>query len=264
MPKTQIVIATHKKYNMPKDELYIPLQVGADGKPDLGYQRDNTGDNISSKNQGYCELTGLYWAWKNLNSDYIGLVHYRRHFGRKKSNNLDVCVIHNADIDKYLDKINVFVPKKRKYYIETLYSHYTHTHYGSQLDETRTIIDENCSEYLSSFDNVIKQSYGYMFNMVIMRKDYLDCYCSWLFPILFELEKRVDVSELSDFQKRFYGRISEIMLNVWLDKQLKTGFIKKSEIMELPYFMVDRTNWWKKGITFLKAKYFGIKYEESF
>ena len=86
-----IVVATHKKYRMPNDPLYLPVHVGAEGKKDakgrpldFGYQKDNEGDNISLKNPRYCELTGIYWAWKNLECDYIGLVHYRRYFGGKE------------------------------------------------------------------------------------------------------------------------------------------------------------------------------------
>lgn len=92
-PTVKIIVATHKKYEMPQDAMYLPLHVGAEGKTDqngnpldLGYQKDNTGENISNKNAAYCELTGLYWAWKNLDTDYTGLAHYRRHFGKKKSN----------------------------------------------------------------------------------------------------------------------------------------------------------------------------------
>ena len=79
MKDVKIIIATHKEYRMPKDKVYLPLQVGAEGKKSIGYKKDNTGKNISEKNPFFCELTGLYYAWKNLKYDYIGLVHYRRH-----------------------------------------------------------------------------------------------------------------------------------------------------------------------------------------
>ena len=76
----KILVATHKKYRMPEDNIYLPIQVGAEGKQSFGFQRDDAGENISSANPRMCELTAVYWAWKNLNADYIGLVHYRRHF----------------------------------------------------------------------------------------------------------------------------------------------------------------------------------------
>ena len=268
----KIIIATHKKYLMPKDDLYLPVHVGAEGKTDtagkeldLGYQKDNIGENISIKNPSFCELTGLYWAWKNLDYDYIGLAHYRRHFANKsKSKNIFDRVIKKSEIEPLLDKEKVFVPKKRRYYIETLYSHYAHTHYAEQLDKTREIIAEKYPDYIASYDKVIKRTYGYMFNMMIMKKDLFDAYCSWLFDILFELENRIDMPELDYFQGRYYGRVSEIIFNVWLDYQVKTGVIKKDEIEELPYIHMERINWWKKGTAFLKAKYSGKKYNGSF
>ena len=81
--KVTVVVAAHKPYAMPNDPLYLPLHVGAEGKEPFGFTGDNTGDHISAKNPTFCELTGLYWAWKNLDADYIGLAHYRRHFGGK-------------------------------------------------------------------------------------------------------------------------------------------------------------------------------------
>ena len=80
----KILVAAHKQYWMPEDSVYLPLHVGAEGKPDLGYTKDNTGENISAKNPNFCELTGLYWAWKNLEADYVGLVHYRRYLPVRK------------------------------------------------------------------------------------------------------------------------------------------------------------------------------------
>lgn len=132
--RVQIIIATHKKYRMPDDEMYLPLHVGAEGKTDefgnpldLGYVKDNSGDNISELNPGFCELTGLYWAWKNLDADYIGLAHYRRHFARTRGGDVWNRVLTYKDLEPYLGIVKVFVPKKRRYVIETLYSHYEHT-----------------------------------------------------------------------------------------------------------------------------------------
>ena len=246
--------------------MYIPLHVGAEGKNlDLGYTKDNTGDHISGLNSSFCELTGLYWAWKNLQSDYIGLVHYRRHFSlEKKGKDPFENIMTYSQISQYLDQIKIFTPSKRKYYIETLYSHYAHSHYAEHLDQTRKIVEEKYPEYLKSYDKVMKQTYGYMFNMMIMQKEWFDRYCEWLFDILFELKNRVDMPELSTFQARFYGRVSEIIFNVWLDHQIQSKAIKPSEVMEIPCIHMEKINWLKKGGSFLKAKFMGKKYEGSF
>ena len=267
----KIVVATHKKYTMAGDPMYLPLHVGAEGKTDadgneldFGYVKDNTGDNISALNPSFCELTGLYWAWKNLKEDYIGLVHYRRYLCLHKTSDPFDGVLKHSELAPMLEDTSVFVPKKRKYYIETLYSHYAHTHYADHLDQTREIIREKYPMYLPSYDKVIRQRSGYMFNMMILRRELLDQYCAWLFDILFALRERIDAPEMSAFQARFYGRISEIIFNVWLDYQLETGAIERSALRELPYIYMEKINWWKKGTAFLRAKLFGTKYEGSF
>ena len=268
----KIIVAAHKKYKMPKDSLYLPLHVGAEEKKnsdgtliDIGYIKDNTGDNISTLNSSFCELTGLYWAWKNLDYDYIGLVHYRRHFSLKsKGKDAFDNILTMDEILPMLGTIKIFVPSKRKYYIESLYSHYSHTHYASQLDETRNILLDKYPEYIISFDKVVNRTYGYMFNMMIMEKHLLNEYCTWLFDILFELKKRINTLELSSFQQRCYGRISEIIFNVWLDYQLKTNNINEKEIKELRWIYIEKTNWVKKGSAFLQAKFFKKKYSNSF
>lgn len=268
----KIIIATHKKYQMPNDELYLPVHVGAEGKYDeqgksidLGYTKDDTGENISGKNAAFCELTGLYWIWKNLKADYVGLAHYRRHFSyAKKSNNPFQNILNSEEANKLIAEFRVIVPKKRKYYIETLYSHYAHTHYAEHLDITREIISEIYPDYLKAYDKVVNRTYGYMFNMMIMEKKLLDEYCQWLFTILFELEKRCGKQELSFFQGRFYGRVSEIIFNVWLERQIETGSIKQSEIKEINCIYTEKIKWGKKIISFLQAKFFHKKYEGSF
>lgn len=276
MDKTQndisvkIIVATHKKYQMPTDKIYLPLYVGAergkhDGKNplDLDYQKDNVGENISELNSSFCELTGLYWAWKNLDADYIGLVHYRRHFSIKRKKGFGNVLTYN-ELQPFLGKVKIFVPDKRRYYIESLYSHYAHTHYANQLDETRKVISEKYPDYIGSFDEVMKQTCGYMFNMMIMERKLLDEYCSWVFDILFELRKRIDTQELSVYQGKYCGRISEIIFNVWLEQKIRSNKLKRSDVMEIPYAYMEKVNWRKKGVAFLKAKFMGKKYKRSF
>lgn len=88
----KVLVATHKKYCMPAERIYLPIQVGKAGKESLGYQGDDIGDNISWKNPSYCELTGAYWGWKNLQCDYVGLCHYRRYFLKKYSRGGGSCL----------------------------------------------------------------------------------------------------------------------------------------------------------------------------
>lgn len=296
MANAKIIIATHKKYRMPDDPLYLPLHVGAEGKKDadgnpldLGYVKDNTGDNISEKNSEYCELTGLYWAWKNLDADYLGMVHYRRYFGSDKikvsplngvlasvQNKVHLekipakdpfdCILTSEEFFPMLDSYDVFVPRKRNYYIETIYSHYSHTHYEEHLIETRRILLSKYPEYVEGYDKVLNARKAHMFNMCIMRRDLMERYCAWLFSVLFELEKRTAKknANLSVFQSRFYGRVSEILFNVWLDRQIRDGMIDPERIKELPFIYMEPIDWWKKGTSFLKAKYFGKKYQGSF
>ena len=262
MKNIKVIVATHKKYQMPTDDLYFPVHVGAEEKEDLGYIKDNEGDNISTKNPSFCELTGLYWAWKNLKADYIGLVHYRRYFFLKKKHYKsekekfeNVLTLNEAD--KLLDEADIILPKKRKYYIENLYSHYKHTMYVEPLDETRKIIEEKYPEYLGEFDKLHNRTSAHMFNMFIMKKNILDGYCKWLYNILFELEKRLGQTSYDQFHARFYGRISELLLDVYIETN-------KLQYKEIPVMDMQNINWWKKGKSFLKAKFFGKKYEKSF
>ncbi len=262
MKDITIIVATHKKYQMPEDKLYLPLHVGAEGKESIGFNGDNTGKNISSKNPFFCELTGLYWAWKNLKSDYIGLVHYRRHLtiqkrvGKKVEEKFkNVLTLKQAS--ELLKDIDIILPNKRKYYIENLYDHYKHTMFIEPLDETRKIIEEKYPKYLSEFDKLHTRTSAHMFNMFIMKKEILSDYCSWLFDILFELEKRMENKKYDSFHSRFYGRVSELLLDVYIN----TNNLKYKEI----YFMdMEKVDWVKKGTSFLKAKFLGKKYDKSF
>ena len=253
--KIRIIVATHKKYWMPDDEIYLPLHVGAEGKKDaegndldFGYAKDNTGDNISKKNPNYCELTGLYWAWKNLDADYIGLAHYRRHFSSSRITfDKKQKVITKAELEKALSGYEVIVPKPRNYWIETNYSQYAHAHHAIDLDTTRTILAERYPTYVAAFDKSMKRTVGHRFNMFIMTRERLSEYCTWLFDVLFELERRLDISSYSKNDSRVFGFVSERLLDVWLE----TNAVR---YREMGYVFMEKQNWFVKGYRFISRK----------
>ena len=89
--KIKILVCCHKPCELPQDNIFLPIHVGAAiSDMSLGILRDDqlngeSCDNISDKNRTFCELTAIYWAWKNIKKlypdlQYIGLNHYRRFF----------------------------------------------------------------------------------------------------------------------------------------------------------------------------------------
>jgi len=263
--KIKIAVAAHKPYPMPEDPMYVPVFAGASKAvvaiPE-GWERDDTGDNISEKNPYYCELTCLYWLLKNGAEDasYLGLVHYRRLFGKRRAG-----VLRGSYIEALTPEVKVFVPRARSYVIETLASHYAHTHGEAHPALTGNILAELCPEYLPAWKEILGSTSGYMFNMMVMEKGLLEEYFSWLLPILDALCEKSDLenSGLSAFDRRFPGRIAELLFNCWLAYKLENGELSHSQIRELPVYTPERVNWFRKGANFLKAKFFGKKYDRS-
>ena len=254
----RILIAAHKAVPLPQGEPYLPLHVGSAGKEGLGYQRDDEGENISEKNPRYCELTGLYWAWKNLSADAVGLVHYRRYFGKRNRRAPFSGVLSEKEAQAYMEKCAIVLPKKRRYYIETLWSHYEHTLHIMPLEITGEVLKEKYPRYFPEFSRLKKRRSAHMFNMMLMKREEFDAYCAFLFGVLEEVEKRVPDSEYADpFHARFPGRISELLLDVWL-------YTEKKEFSECPVFMPDGENTFKKAKSLIEAKFFGKKYQQSF
>ena len=248
--KIKILVATHKNYQMPTDSVYLPVSVGQALHPDrqLPYQGDDQGENISVKNPHYNELTAIYWGWKNLDVDAMGLVHYRRHFmsrpGRKMQD-----VISGAEVADLLEQYDVLLPKRRHYWIETNRSQYLHAHEHAPFETMEKVIKNDYPEYGAAFDLVMQRTWGHMFNMFIMRRDRFDAYVDWLFDILFAVEARVqvDVETWDSYEQRVYGFLSERLLDVWLEKN-------QIQYQEVPVVFMGKQNWLLKGGRFVARK----------
>jgi len=244
----KILVAMHKEYQKPDDGIYVPIQVGKSNATfNLGIIADNTGDNISIKNPNYCELTAVYWAWKNLDADYIGLTHYRRHFAPIVFGSKWDRLLSRGIAEKIMSETDVILPQKRKYYIESNYSHYIHAHKKIDIEIMSKIIERDYPDYVSSYNSFMKRTQAHMFNMFIMKKDKFDEYCSWLFELLFKIENELDISDYSAFDARVFGRLSELLINVWIDKN-------EISYEEVPFLFMEKQNWFYKGSLFLLRK----------
>ncbi|WP_206214689.1 DUF4422 domain-containing protein [Adlercreutzia sp. ZJ242] len=254
MAELRIAVASHKPYWMPPDPAYLPVQVGAAGRdPIPGFARDDEGDGISEKNSNYCELTALYWAWKNIDADHLGLVHYRRHFAGSGERG----VMTGAEALADLGRAPVLLPRERRYYVETIESHYGHTFDPAHIDVLRQVLSETSPERLLAFERRMRMTHAHMLNMAVMRADVLGAYCGWLFDVLARAEEMIDFEGMTPFEARCMGRLSELLLDVWLDSE-------GVPCVERPVVSMESVSWVRKGTAFLAAKFLGRKYEESF
>lgn len=207
----RIYTMTHKKFDVPDDSMYIPLQVGHAVHEDLGYLGDDTGDNISEQNCYYSELTGIYWIWKNVKDlDYVGVCHYRRYLINEKGK-----VFTRQELVQILQKVDVITTKRVKLRYP-YYEGYRATHHIENLDATGEVIRELYPEYYPTFERLVHGEETYFGNIMVCSKKIFDAYASWLFSIFFEVQKKVDIDSYDDYHKRVFGFISEILLLVWV------------------------------------------------
>lgn len=208
----KIFTMTHKKFNPPADSLYVPLHVGRKCSADLGFMGDDTGDNISEKNPYYSELTGVYWVWKNVkDTDAVGICHYRRYLLNEEGT-----LFTRGELEALLLRYDVITTRLLTLnypYIEA----FDANHNAEDLRVTGKVIKEKYPDYTEAFERIVQGVHTYFGNMTVMSKSLFDEYCSWLFSILFEVERRIDISSYNNYQKRVFGFLSEILLYVWIE-----------------------------------------------
>jgi hypothetical protein len=207
---TRIYIAAHKAFTPPVGSPYIPLHVGKSGKEPLGFTGDDTGENISKKNASYCELTGIYWMWKNVSCDIIGLCHYRRYFTRAGQ------ILSQADIEEVLAIYDLILGTSSRTPAATVSAHYGGIHYAGDWQICRQTLSDMYPDALDAFDLMANANLMNLGNMMICRKELFDRYCSWLFPLLAQVEQKTDISNYDPFQARLYGYLAERLLRVWV------------------------------------------------
>jgi len=223
MKKIEILVCAHKQdENTRNGGVYRAVQAGKALHPelDLGFTCDNEGENISEKNPFWSEYTVLYWGWKNQkNVSYSGLCHYRRYF------DLD---IKEKNIDSLLAKKDILV-------IKPIFPMLSKRERMNNLARITSFEDAVLflDTILYMYPQYNKEIMEYFFNsrlrvpfsMFIAKKEIFDQYCEFIFPVLFEMEKRIKQHGYSR-QKRAIGYFGEFSLGLFmLCKHLKYKFV---------------------------------------
>lgn len=226
----KILVCCHKDDVMATKEPYMPIHVGkAISDKNLHIVGDDSGDNISAMNPSFCELTGMYWAWKNMHPvDYIGLCHYRRYFNFHersvfcadstivKTESFDALNLEIPDLYQIFQHYDV-VLSKPIHYPYSLFIDYSVCHISDDLRTVRSIINDLYPDYLNAFDEVIENNNRLShYNMMVVPWNVFDEYCHWLFNILFEAQRRIDITGYNSVQKRIWGYMAERLLNVYV------------------------------------------------
>lgn len=245
-------------------EAIKPIQVGAaNSKHDLGVLRDDSGENISARNSAYCEMTGVYWAWKNdRESDVLGFFHYRRYldFRPERSRTLNAHgmiehprlgekliseyglsleVIENvmADVDMIIPEafdVRAAGPKT----VRQQYDAAPH-HHLKDLELAGRIIADLSPQYSQYFDMMMEGSILYPNNMFLFRRPVFERFCEWIFPILQRLDTEIDTSSYSQQEARAVGYIAERLFTVFVLSQKEGG--ETLSIRELRRVFVQST-----------------------
>ena len=188
----------------------VPIQAGAALTGErIAAVTDDTGENISVRNRRYSELTAAYWAWKNSMARYIGLSHYRRLFVAPEK---IAAKLRTTDIEAVLPLPTL--------YLDTLAGGYVPLYIPAVYPVMLQVLREMHPEYAADAEQVFGGRYFYGNNMWILRCDVLDDFFGWMFPMLFEIERRI--GDLPDpYYNRYAGFCSELLttLYFWCNKR---------------------------------------------
>lgn len=226
----------NNKIKLPENSLFEIVQTGSANAPIRyeGVRHDDEGDNISVWNDQFNDASTLYWAWKNCENDYYGFFQYRRFlsfnqemlekevFEWKCDTNDDdsfekLHLNDESSMRKLIESYDVITCNPLQYDKDyySLYQQYCddpHEH-EKDLKLLLSIIQEKYPEYMPAVrESLFKSPKGYFANCFIMKKEYFDQYCRFLFDVLLEFREKADTEDYSFTERRAPGFLSERML----------------------------------------------------
>lgn len=259
MADIKLFVCCHKSELMPKHPLLFPVQAGASLADEHfhGYLYDDTGDNISTKNGSYCELTVQYWAWKNVEADYYGFFHYRRFLYPDTRAKLPYRIERESSLPlldklgygKFADQIqkyDLIAPKGENMYI-SVRDHYANApfHHRVDLELVERIVRKRNPEISEAMEKYMSNTTCYFGNIYIMRRKLFQNYCSWLFPILEEFDRISDTKSYSFQERRVDGYLAERLFGIYITKIKEKA---TNKVLEIPRVHFSSVNYYRQSL----------------
>lgn len=231
-----------------ENPIYVPVRCGAvfDKENFMEICGDNTGDNISRRRMSFCEFTVQYWAWKNIEADYYGLCHYRRYlsFAQKHFKTDEYNMIHVANLTpnskkkyglldqnymiKLIEQYDIITSEYAKVDKIPIVSKKTNTVRGLWEDQNGIFFEKSSVEMLFELIDGMKPEFSQSareyfdgnlhrgFNCFIMKKGLFNRMCEFQFPIMFEIEKRLDTTGYTQTMMRTPAYIGEMLYGIFI------------------------------------------------
>ena len=272
--KVKILISYHKPAVLLKDDVLTPIHVGralaTEASKDGGISQedyqwmldnmigDDTGDNISHLNREFCELTAIYWAWKNYdklgNPDYIGFMHYRRHliinktindrkfdtvyFNRIDDNYIDNFLIKENNIEKIIDSNDIITahPVSVDKNVYDQFEDITIPPFNLNkdiYDNVLNYIRKEYPNYKNALEKYLKSYEHYWFNCFILKKELFFEFCSLVFSILLNIYKNIDLTNETINGIRVLAYISERIYGIFITYILDKNINIKMKYLQL-------------------------------
>ena len=228
-PDIQLFVSCHKEFPVPKLPLLHPIHVGAALSDERigGYLRDDSGENISRLNRRYCELTGQYWVWKNVEADYYGFFHYRRYLYPRPDSPVPYFIRPAPDetllrqlgygyFEELIARYQLIAPIGENMHV-SVREHYGTApfHRAKDLALAEEITARRYPAYRAAMEQYLSGPICYFGNIYIMTREVFQDYCGWLFPILEEFDSRADLSGCSPQELRVDGYLAERLFGVY-------------------------------------------------
>lgn len=266
----KIYIACHQLSPVPQHPFFFPIQVGAALTEERfpGMIPDHTGDHISDSNRSYCELTALYWAWKNDTAEWQGLFHYRRYLDFRClydvnanirpywiANRPTASVLQKAGyepLEAFLKRLCSYeavvpLPEEMGRTAEEQYVCAPH-HHVRDLRLMEKLLRQGDPRDRQAAETYFQSTKLYFGNLFLMRRSLLERYCAWMFPLLEQYDREKDVDGYSSQALRVDGYLAERLLGVFLTR-LQTEKAAVAYVPRIHFAGLEGTlPYWKKKV----------------